>query len=398
MKIFEINSCRGGSTGGIMEGIAALARKNGIEAVTASPRSRDTLGMKNTEGHYFFGPWLSVAASSRIAYITGYDGKAARMATHSLIRKIENVSPDIIHLHNLHNSVINLPIFFGWLKKARIKTVWTLHDCWAFTGHCPYFCMADCRKWEKGCGDCPQYGEYPAASRDRSAELFEMKKRLYGDGLDITFVCPSRWLAGELEKSFLCAYPSRVIYNGIDLSVFRAEGEARREEGRYTVLGVASPWSRRKGIDIFARLPELLGEKYRVVAVGTDEYTEKELPESIIKIRRTESREALAAIYRGADVFANPTRDEVLGLVNAEANACGIPVVTFDSGGSPECIDEKSGIAVARDDISAFAAAIKNACENKIFKKSDCVGNARRFDGDARFAEYIELYGDLYNE
>lgn len=398
MKIFEINSCRGGSTGGIMEGIATLARKNGIEAVTASPRSRETLGIKNTDEHFFFGPWLSVAAASRMAYITGYDGRAAHLATYSLIRKIEKESPDIIHLHNLHNSVVNLPVFFKWLKKSRIKTVWTLHDCWAFTGHCPYFCMADCRRWENGCGECPQYGEYPAASRDRTARLFEMKKRLYGEGLDLTLVCPSQWLAGEVKKSFLGAYPTRVIYNGIDLSVFKAEGEAQREAGKYTVLGVASPWSRRKGTDVFARLPELLGDKYRVVAVGTDERTESELPDSVVKIRRTESREKLASLYRGADVFANPTRDEALGLVNAEANACGTPVVTFDSGGSPECISEKSGISVARDDIASFVAAIKDVCENNIFRRSDCAKNAERFDGAARFAEYTDLYGEIYNE
>lgn len=398
MKVLEINSCFGGSTGGIMSDIAEIARQEGIEVITASPRSRDSLKKKNSNIHFYFGPWLSIALGARIAFVTGYDGCAAYMATANLIYKIKQEAPDIIHLHNLHNSVVNLSMLFKALKRMKIKIVWTLHDCWSFTGHCPYYEMIGCEKWKTGCVGCPQYQEYPFTNRDKAAKMFHLKRKLYGSGMDITFVCPSQWLQNEFNKSFLSKYPSRVIYNGVNLDRFQLARSEKKSAEKYIVLGVASPWSKRKGVDIFTSLPKLLGDKYQIVMVGVDETIEKKLPDTIKAIQKTKSVDELIELYQSADVFVNPTRDEVLGLVNIEANACGVPVITFDSGGSPECINEKSGVTVPKNNIKELVREIKKVCENKTFVPEECVKNSMRFNKQQRCLEYVALYKELLHE
>ena len=217
----------------------------------------------------------------------------------------------------------------------------------------------------------------------------------------MTLITPSQWLADQVEQSFLQEYPRKLIRHGIDLAVFKPTKSNFREKyqipaHKKILLGVAFGWGVRKGLDVFVELAKRLdADEYQIVLVGTDEAVEGQLPDSILSIRRTNDQHELAEIYTAADLFVNPTREEMFGLVNVEANACGTPVLTFRTGGSPECIDEKSGVVVPHNDVDAMEQEIIRICREKPFTEADCVNRARQFDKTARFEEYVRLYEEV---
>ena len=304
----------------------------------------------------------------------------------------------MIQLHNLHNCYINLPLLFRFIKKHKIPVVWTLHDCWSFTGQCAYFDMIKCSKWKSGCHNCQQTHIYPSSYVDRTKEMWKLKKKWFCGVENMTLVTPSQWLADCVKESYLGDYQTQVIYNGIDLNVFNmVNSDAKKKynipENKFLLLGVSFGWSERKGLDVFNELAERLDfEKYQIVLVGTNDKTDELLHPNIISIHKTNNQTELAEIYSAADVFVNPTREEALGLVNIEANACGLPVVTFRSGGSPECINAESGSVVERDDVNALEKEIIRICESKPFSKENCRKQAAKFDLNVKFAEYLDLY------
>ncbi len=399
MKIFEINSGNYSSTGNIMLNIAKTARLSGHSVKVAYRQSRSVTANDNEDeiqiGNSFYG-----LTHRLIGEYLGLEGLGSVISTLKLIKEIKAFNPDIIHLHILHGWYLNLPLLFSFLAKYNKKVVWTMHDCWAFTGHCPYFQIVGCEKWLDACENCPQYREYPYSRVDNSKFMYKLKKEYFSSLKNLTIVAPSFWLSDLIKKSFFSEFEVRVIHNGIDLSVFRplkndfrAQNNISNDE--YLILGVAFDWGVRKGIDIFKKLADDLPVNYKIVMIGTDESTEKELPENIIKIRKTKNQEALAEIYSAADLFINPTREEVLGLVNIEANACGTPVLTFKTGGCPECIDETSGFVTPCDDYENFKKEIIRICETKPFLKSDCVERAKSFDMNDKFKEYVKLYESI---
>lgn len=398
MRIAEINSCNFGSTGNIMLEIAEVAEKCGHTAAVCYPKSRGN-AKKQKESDIAIGNRLSRNLHLKLAEITGLNGCFSYFSTLDFLRKLNKFKPDIIHLHNLHNCYVNLPLLFGYIKKHNIKTVWTLHDCWSFTGHCPYFDIAECDKWKTECKNCPQYKGYPKSLFDNSKYMYSLKKKWFTGVENMTIVTPSEWLAGLVKKSYLKDYPVRVINNGIDLSVFKpTESDFRKKyalENKYIVLGVASPWGKRKGFDAFSELAERLDDSYRIVLVGLAKEQKEVLPPNIIGLERTANQTELAKIYTAADVFANPTREEVFGLVNIEALACGTPGVTFETGGSPECFNETCGAVVAKNDIGAMYNEIIRICETKPYSKKMCINGANGFDKNEKFKEYVALYGTL---
>lgn len=401
MKTVLINSCNFGSTGNIMLEIAETAENGGYTAAVCYPQSRDN-SRKQKEKDFIIGTRFSRNIHLMLAEITGLNGCFSYFSTLKLLKKLDKLKPDIIHLHNLHNCYINLSLLFKYIKKHNIKTVWTLHDCWAFTGHCPHFDMIGCDKWKTGCYSCPQYKEYPKSLFDNSKYMYRLKKKWFTDIKDMTIVTPSEWLASLVKESYLKDYPVKVINNGIDLNVFKpTESDFRKKyalENKYIVLGVAFGWGRRKGLDVFVELARRLDkEKYTVVLVGTDDNVDKLLPENIISIHRTQNQTELAEIYTAADVFANPTREENYPTVNMEALACGTPVVTFNTGGSPEMLDETCGAAVAKNDIGAMYNEIIRICEAKPYSVEACIKKAKGFDKNEKFEEYIRLY-EVLNE
>ena len=390
MKVVQINiSCQSGSTGKICAAVGELLTQRQVENHVLY--NNDSCEMDNAVKYTDAKSIKLSALSSRVFGNWGFEGKAS---THRLLALLDKIEPDIIHLHNLHSHACNLELLFSWIKRHNIKVFWTMHDCWAFTGYCMHYDMIGCDKWRTGCGKCPQKKNY-SWFFDRSASLYEKKKQLTRH-LDLTLIAPSQWTAEQTRKSFLSNYPVKVIYNGIDLNVFRpVESDIRsryRLENKRVVLGVAFGWDRRKGLDVFVRLAGSLGDSYRVVLVGTNDTVDAGLPGNICSIYRTTNQEELAALYTAADVFVNPTREEVLGLTNIEALACGTPVITFDTGGSPETIDETCGAVVPKDDVAALTDEIRRVCETAPYSSQACRSRALLFDGREKFREYCELY------
>lgn len=390
MKVVQINTtCGVGSTGKICVGISQMLSDSNIEnyILYSSKSNGYKLGIKCSSDKYI----KVQALKSRIFGNYGFNSK---IATQKMIEALERIKPDVVHVHNIHGHDCHIEMLFQYLHEKNVKVIYTFHDCWAFTGYCPHFAMAKCDRWLKGCGDCVIRRRY-SWFFDKSAKNLARKQKAL-QGLDLTVITPSQWLAGLVKQSFLKVCPVQVIRNGIDLSVFNpAECSLRKLyqlEDKKVVLGVALGWGEAKGIDVFIRLAQTLPNDYQIVLIGTDDRVDAQLPENILSIHRTQNQQALAEIYSAADVFVNPTREEVLGLVNIEALACGTPGVTFNSGGSPECYDETCGSIVDCDDVGALEREIIRICRDKPYTEEACIKKAKEFDKNERFKEYLELY------
>lgn len=399
MRIVEINMCTVGSTGKIMLQIAHCARQSGhtVQTYSIPPFSKKYKKPPTPPvGHKYYGSYLTSVIHIGMAQFIGYNGCYSFFATKRLITQLKKYKPDIIHLHNLHSWCINFSLLFKYIKKYNIRIIWTLHDCWTFTGHCPHFEMIGCDKWRTGCHHCPQYKEYPKSRVDRSKAMYKLKKKWFTGVENMTLITPSQWLADLVKQSFLQEYPVQVINNGIDLTVFTpTESDFRKKyhcEDKYILLGVAFGWGKRKGLDVFIELSKRLDERYQIVLVGTSDSTDKQLPSNIISIHRTQNQKELAEIYTVADLFVNPTREENFPTVNMESLACGTPVLTFKTGGSPEIIDETCGAVVDKDDIDGLEKEIRRICQERPFSKEACIKRANNFDMNDKFAEYVELY------
>lgn len=393
MKILEINQVNFGSTGHIMLQIADLATKKGHEVICSFYARRNKDKDKNC---IYIGNKVSHNIHKKLYRKTGNNGCYSKISTWNFLRKVKKFDPDLIHIHNLHNCYINLPMLFDYIKKNNKKVVWTLHDCWSFTGQCPYFTAVGCEKWKTGCHDCEQINRYPSCSVDRTDKMWKLKKEWFTGVQNLTIVTPSQWLADLAKQSFLKDYPVKVINNGINLDVFKpTESDFRTKhnlEDKKIILGVASVWEVRKGLDVFIELSKRLDDRYKIVLVGTNDEVDKKLPEGIISIHRTSNQKELAEIYTAADLFVNPTREEVFGLVNAEALACGTPVLTFNTGGCPEVIDEATGIVLKDEDIGSVEQAIFSMCESDKYSKDACIERAKYFDSGLKYEEYLSLF------
>lgn len=399
MKVYLINTvCGVGSTGKIATALLGLLKEQGNtgriaygvgQAKYAEPG--EVFRTVSKAGYY---------AHNLLSRLTDREGLFSTRATERLVADIRAYDPDVIHLHNLHGHYLNYRVLFRYLAQAGKPVVWTLHDCWPMTGHCTHFMAAGCEQWKTGCRSCAQLGQYPRC--DTLGDVrgnYRRKKAAFTAVKALTLVTPSRWMADRAEESFLGKYPVRVIHNGIDLSVFRPLESGFRQkhglEGKFILLGVAFDWGARKGLDVFCDLARRLDDSFRIVLVGTNETIDRQLPENIISIHRTQDQRELAAIYTAADLFVNPTREEAFGLVNAEALACGTPVLTFRTGGSPEVIDETCGAVVDCDDVAALEAEIRRIEKERPYPAAACTARAKRFDAAARFNEYIERYKEV---
>lgn len=398
MRIMQINGGVAGSTGKIMMGIARAADQQGHAAMCASPITTTNRRAGRGCGYYRIGTFNGRRIHAALARMTGFCGCFARRDTGKLLRAIDEFRPDVLQLHTLHDSFINLPMLFDFIKQRDIPVVWTLHDCWAFTGHCTHFTAAGCGRWKSGCRECPQYREYPASLFDNSRRMWELKRKWFTGIKRLTVVTPSEWLAGLVRQSFLKDYPVTVIHNGIDTEIFRPTDSGFRE--RYgiaseqkMILGVSFGWNSKKGLDFFIRLASAADSaRFRIVLVGTDGETDRQLPSGIISIHRTQDQTELAEIYTAADVFVNPTKEEVLGLVNIEAQACGTPVIMLRTGGCPECITRESGI-IADTQEEMAEAVLQGRFET--ISRTACVESARRFRDVSTYGSYLAEYEKL---
>lgn len=400
MSVLFVNACNYGSTGKIINNLCHILKSKNIECLFALPKTkRNKENLKDNQ--VLFGGKISRNFSFFLSKTFGNTDNFNLFNTFCLIRIIKKFKPDIIHLHNLHGNYLNIHYFFGFLKKCKIKVVWTLHDCWSFTGRCPHFAILDCGKWETGCYSCPYSKEdYPISKIDKTKIMWKLKKSWFTGIKELTIVTPSHWLAGLVRRSYLKNYPIKVIKNGVDLSIFNPTINNFKKRhsilyNNYIILGVAFGWGISKGLDVFIALSKTLPNNFQIVLVGTDDDVDKSLPKRIVSIHRTNSQQELADIYTSADLFVNPTREDTLPTVNMESLACGTPVLTFRTGGSPEIIDETCGSVVDVDDIDSLEKEIIRICETKPYSKEACLERAKLFDMNDRFKEYIDLYKEL---
>ncbi len=388
--MLQINStCGYGSTGRIAVDILREVEREGGEGMIAYGRNSAPDGVN---AYKITSEW-GVRLHGVLSRLTDRHGMYSRRATRRLVKVMQEYDPDIIHLHNVHGYYLHVPTLFRYLKECQKPVVWTLHDCWSFTGHCAHFDYHGCDRWQTGCYTCPQKDQYPASVlADASKKNYVQKKALFTSPDNLTLVTPSQWLAALVKKSYFKQYPVQVIRNGIDLQKFKpTAGDFRKKyglEGKQIVLGVASVWTDRKGLCDFVKLQPLLREDQQIVMVGLDDAQLAALPAGIIGIKRTNSVEELAEIYTAADVFFNPTYEDNYPTTNLEAISCGTPVVTYRTGGSPESVSEGNGFVVEQGALAAAVAA---------FDRVDgCAADMHEaFDAAQRYREYTALYKEL---
>lgn len=396
MKVLQINSvCGYGSTGRIVVSLYNELINTDSECLIAYGRKDEPLGY-NT---YKIGNKLDNYMHVFKTRIFDKHGLGSKKATLELIKKIKEYNPDIIHLHNVHGYYINLIILFEFLKQYEKPIVWTLHDCWAFTGHCAHFTKSKCDKWKSKCKNCVEKNSYPSSiMKDNSTNNYIIKKNLFTKLKNVTIVTPSKWLANLVKESFLKEYDVKVINNGIDLDLFKFKQNdfkiKNKIEDKFLILGVASQWDERKGLSYFLDLNEKLDGRFKIVLVGLTEKQKNNLPKKILGITRTNNIDELAKIYSAADVFVNPTLEDNFPTTNLEAMACGTPVITFNTGGSGESITSLTGFVVEYGDINSIISILNNL-EFKKIKSKDCEDRAMLYSDKLKFKDYIKLYNDL---
>jgi len=393
VKVLQINTFGNLSTGKIAVDIYRTLRANGHEGAVAFARNE----VPGDVPSFKIGNSLSVYTDGVLTRLTDKAGHYSKGATEKLIKQIKEYDPDIIHLHNLHGYYINVSMLFDFLKDAGKPVVWTLHDCWAYTGHCCYYSMAGCDKWKlTGCSKCPQKKAYPASIfKDNSSKNFSEKNQMFHSVKNLHLVCVSKWLDNELKDSFLNDLPSRVIYNGIDTSVFKpSSGNFRIKSNmgdKRIVLGVASTWDTRKGLADFIELSKILDERYKIVLVGLNDKQKASLPDNMIGIGRTDGPKELAEIYSASNVLFNASVEETFGLPNVESLACGTPVVAYNCTGIPETMTEDDGFIVEPHDLQSVAQKIGEICDTG--KRIEV--SSFRFPKDKTYEAYMKLYEEL---
>lgn len=391
VKVVQISTFSYKAAGNIMMNLHRAMMKNGIDSYVVWGRGRKA----ENDHEYFMDDSWGVKLHGVYTRITDKTGFASTLSTRKLLNWLDEIEPDIIHLHCIHGYFINISLLFTYIKEKNIKVIWTQHDCWAFTGHCAYFDACGCEKWKTGCHDCEQLTTYPASRlMDNSKWNWKTKKELF-TGANVTVVTPCEWLSELVKISFLREYPIRVIYNGIDTNVFKPTKSYFKKkneiEAKKMILGVASEWTERKGLRDFIELDEMLDKKeYVIVLVGVSKKQVENLPKDIIALNRTNNIKELVEIYSAADVYFNPTYEDNFPTTNLEATACGTPVITYDTGGSPESVDPRA--VVQKGNLNRVKNII--CSELQIFKPR----LRDEMKVESMVAEYIQLYRDVYGE
>ena len=397
MKIIQINTVfkNGGSTGRIVYELKKITEKHGNEAYAAFGYEYQKTYDTNT---YKMESILRLKLSILQTRLFAEHGFYNRWETQKLINWIDTIKPDLIHLHNLHGHYINIELLFEYIKDKQIPVIWTLHDCWAFTGWCAYFDYVGCSKWKSHCGQCPNKKEYPYSwFLDKSYQNYDRKKRCFQNVGNLTIVTPSKWLRGLVKESYLGKYDIEVINNGISLDIFYPRSTKIKDEigigSRKMILAVAMGMSKRKGIQYIYELSGKLDpDKECIVIVGMEKKQIKKVPEGIIGLTRINDVNRLAELYSAADVFINPTLQDTFPTTNLEALACGTPVVTFNTGGSPESIGDHCGAIVEKGNTQKLFDAVEEMLSQKKEVELCRTFAEKNFDKTRCFEKYMSLY------
>ena len=352
MKVLIINSvCGIGSTGRICTNLAQKFEAEGHEVKIAYGR-KDTVPEQFQKYAVRIGTDFDCRMHAVQTRLFDTHGFGSKHATKKFLEWAEEYRPDLLWLHNLHGYYINVEMLFAWIKKhPEMQVKWTLHDCWAFTGHCSHFTAVKCEQWKSHCSYCSQLRRYPACYAMSSvSKNFDRKRAAFTGVQNMTLITPSKWLADLVKQSFLKEYPVEVHYNTIDTNIFKPTPSDFRERyglhDKFIILGVANVWHERKGYNDFIKLASMLDDRYSVVLVGLSKKQLEKCPPRVIGIERTNNQQELAKIYTAADVFFNPTYEDNYPTVNLEAQACGTRVITYDTGGCRETLHDKESVAV----------------------------------------------------
>lgn len=407
MKVLQINSFDFFSTGNIMLQIAETGRTNGLDMYTAAKKTNTSLRRNNNIiNHYLIGSRIEHTINRVVSSLTDFQDVGSFISTIFFIKHIKKINPDIIHIHDIAGYYLNLSLFFKFLKSYNKPIIWTFHCCWAYTGRCIYYDYIGCDKWKTLCDKCPQNRKsFPKhITLDLSKYNFKKKRRLFTNLNNLTIVAISNWINLEAKSSFFNNVCIKTIYDGIDLDKFYPEKNQDLINkydlnNKKILLGVASIWSERKGLKYFLELSKIISSDKIIVLIGLSDEQLQLLPPNIIGIKKTFDVRELRNWYSNAAVFVNPTMEEGLGLVNLEAQACGTPVITFKTGGSVECINEKTGKIVEQADVLGLKRAIEDILSNdKQHYENECIEQASKFDKKLKYQEYIELYREIYDK
>ncbi len=406
MKIVQINTvCNTGSTGKIATDIYAITEQAGYKAYIAYGRGTAPANMRG----FKIGNPLDFGCHVLTNFFLGKSGFGSKYVTIKFLKWLDDIKPDILHLHNLHGFYLHVGILFEYIKSHNIPVVWTLHDCWPLTGQCAYFDYAGCDKWQTSCHHCPIYrSDYPySLFCDNSYNNYIVKRELFTKVQNMVIVTPSNWLADIVKKSYLQKYSVSVIPNGINLQLFCPADNKSSNNASYNhafttpriILGVANVWSKSKGLKFFLQLSNMLDQTYHIVLIGLSAKQQSQIQAKyngrITALTRTFNQQELVSWYQNAFVYVNPTLEDNFPTTNLEALACGTPVITFKSGGSPESITKQCGIVVEKGNIVQLKNAILALEENGEITSSACRKQALKYERNIQFKQYITIYKQL---
>lgn len=399
MRIFQLNTvCGIKSTGRIAAEIGKLVEAEGGQCrigCGANP-------VPDAVAHMAF-KTLSVPKRKLYTQMIRFfdaDGFFNRSGTRRLIREMERFQPDVVHLHNIHGGYLHAETLFRYLRKKNLPVVWTLHDCWPFTGHCAYFDYSGCQRWLTQCRNCPQKHSYPVCiGLDRSRRNHIRKRKAFAGLSNLTMVTPCRWLQEHLRQSHMGGYPARVIYNGVDLTAFAPTPSDIRQRYGLTegilLLAVAAEWDERKGLRYLLKAAKQLGPDYHFVIIGLSPEQIAALPEGLTGIQHTANVQELAQWYTAADCLVNPSMEDNMPMVNLEALACGTPIAAFRTGGTPEALSETTGLLVDKADVDGLCHAIRQLGPKTPERTEACLQRAQSFDAKRTFEDYLRLYREV---
>jgi glycosyltransferase involved in cell wall biosynthesis len=360
VKVLQINAVYGKkSTGTIVQDIDILLKESGNISYVAYQDA--AIHIPNG---YRIGNIVDWKFHALLTRITGKQGFYSRFATKKFLKYLEHIKPDIIHLHNLHANFINLPILLEYIRKQRIGLVITLHDCWYFTGKCFHFADIGCEKYKTRCDGCPKKNQdIPNLFIDNAYWVYKKKKELFSNIPNKKIIGCSKWIASLAEESFFEKVD--YIYNGIDTRIFKEQDrnsirQSMGIEQEFVILGMANKWGLIENEDVVKSLFQHYSLRNAVILiVGCDAETKQRFRTlsagskvKTILVEYVQLREELARYYACADVFVNLTHVDTLPTVNMESICCGTPVVTYNSGGSPELILSGCGYVVNKGEIS----------------------------------------------
>ncbi len=394
MRIVELcTNVMSGSVGRIVRDLCARFISDGHEVLICYGRGNTASGDIDT---YKIDNNFDIFNHVIKARITDSDGKYSKSATEKLISRLKVFKPDCLHIHCLHGYYINYELLFKYIIDSNIKVIWTFHDCWAFTGHCTYFDLAKCNKWINGCEECLQKKEYPSSLFfDKSKQNWQLKKSLFTKVEEMTIVTPSMWLSDLVKQSFFSKYKTVIINNGVDTDIFKPTISKFKTihniNNKKIILGVASIWDKRKGLLDFFELARKISDNYVIVLVGLSNDQLVNLPANVLGIGRTNSIQELVEIYTEAHVLFNPTYEDNYPTVNIEALACGTPVITYKTGGSPEVITSNNGLVVQPKSWNEIINFIENSC----IERSVCRNSVLEKDRKHMADNYLRLFNEI---